>query len=115
MIKGPQIESLAAQEGEFHYITAITKTQIETLLARDVIQVELFEETLAEVTDTQQGVRYVLRRNPLRAAQIAATRADKLHAIEKVLGEQNDYLAEHPRAQVEKAADRVKNKIDKWR
>ncbi len=115
MIKGPQIELLASQQGEFHYITAITKPQIETLLARGLVQVELFDEELAEVTDTQQGVRYVLRRNPLRAAQVAATREDKVRTIEKAIGEQNGYLAEHPRAQVEKAADRVRNKIDKLR
>jgi hypothetical protein len=99
MIKGPQIELLASQQGEFHYITAITKPQIESLLARGVVQVELFDEELAEVTDTQQGVRYVLRRNPLRAAQVAATREDKVRTIEKAIGEQNGYLAEHPRAQ----------------
>jgi len=115
MIKGPQIELLANEEGEFHYITAITKPQIETLLAQGLVQIELFDEKLAEVTDTEQGVRYVLRRNPLRAAQIAATREDKVRTIEKAIGEQNSYLAEHPRAQVEKAADRVKSKIDKLR
>ena len=115
MIKGPQIESLANQEGEFHYITAITKPQIETLLTRSVVQIELFDEKLAEVTDTRQGVRYVLRRNPLRAAQVAATREDKVHAIEKAIGEQNRYLAEHPRADLEKAVDRVGKKIDKLR
>jgi len=115
MIKGPQIESLASQEGEFHYITAITKPQIETLLTRGLVQIELFDEKLAEVTDTEQGVRYVLRRNPLRAAQVAATRADKVRTIEKAIGEQNSYLTEHPRAHIEKAADRVKSKIDKLR
>ena len=32
MIKGPQIQQLQAeQDHEFHYITAITKTQVEGL------------------------------------------------------------------------------------
>jgi hypothetical protein len=115
MIKGPQIELLAGQEGEFHSITAMTKPQMETLLARGVVQVELFDEELAEVTDTRQGVRYVLRRNPLRAAQVAATREDKRRTIEKAIGEQNNDLAERPRAQLEQAADRVSRKIDKLR
>ena len=51
MIKGPQIEQIQAAEGQFHYITAITKPQIETLLKSGQLQMELFEDQLAEVTD----------------------------------------------------------------
>ena len=54
----------------FHYITAITKPQIEALVKTEVLQLELFEERLAEVT-TNEGVRYVLRRNPVRAAEMS--------------------------------------------
>jgi hypothetical protein len=45
MIKTPQIEALG--ERQFHYITAITKPQIEALLKSDVLQLDLFDETLA--------------------------------------------------------------------
>ena len=41
MIKSPQIEQLG--EG-LHYITAITKPQIESLLRAGVIQMELFDQ-----------------------------------------------------------------------
>lgn len=113
MIKGPQIESLASEEGEFHYITAITKPQIKALLVRSLFQMELFDEQLAEVTDLEAGVRYVLRRNPLRAEEIAAKREDKVRTIEQAIARETRYLAEHPRAQVKKAADRLEQKIDK--
>ena len=63
MIKGPQIKQLQAEKDhEFHYITAITKPQIETLLEKGVVQMELFDEQVAEVI-TDEGLRYVLRRN----------------------------------------------------
>ena len=47
MIKSKQIEDLV--EHKFHYITAITKPQIEAMLKKGVIQPELFDEELAEV------------------------------------------------------------------
>lgn len=109
MIKGPQIEQLG--EG-VHYITAITKPQIEKLLASGTIQLELFDEHLAEV-QTDDGIRYVLRRNPVRAHELAASRRDKKDSVQKLVDEQNLYLAEHPRAKVEVALRKVCAKIDK--
>ena len=79
MIKGPQIEQIQAEDSlELHYITAITKPQIESLLKQGLIQMDLFDETLAEVLDEEAGVRYVLRRNPGRASETARTRKSKL-------------------------------------
>ena len=75
MIKAPQRAELGA--ADFHYITAITKAQIDALIAAGVLQMDLFEETLAEV-EGEDGERYVLRRNPARAAELAASRQDKL-------------------------------------
>ncbi len=109
MIKGPQIEQLG--EG-VHYITAITKPQIEKLLASGTIQMELFDEDLAQV-QTDDGIRYVLRRNPVRADELAASRRDKKHSVQKLLDVQNVYLAEHSRAKVEVALRKVRAKIDK--
>ena len=73
MIKSGQVKDLSAVG--FHYITAITKPQIETLLAAGVLQMELFAAEICQVQE--EGVRYVLRRNPLRAEELAAGRADK--------------------------------------
>ena len=63
MIKTAQLEALTAEH--FHYITAITKSQIKTLLKGGVIHIEQFTEQLCEIES--DGIRYILRRNPVRA------------------------------------------------
>jgi len=108
MIKGPQMKELG--DAGFNYITAITKPQIETLLVQGEIQMELFDETLNEVI-THDGRRYILRRNPLRAEEMAATREDKKASVRQLVEEQNTYLAEHARASVEVASRKVAKKI----
>ena len=115
MIKGPQIKQLQAEKDhDFHYITAITKPQIEKLLKQGVIQMDLFDEHVAEVT-TDDGLRYVLRRNPARADDMAQTRQSKYAALEKLVKEQNAYLAEHPRASVAVAQRKVEARWKKLR
>lgn len=112
MIKTPQIEALGEQQ--FHYITAITKPQIEALLKSDVLQLDLFDETLAEIT-TAEGRRYILRRNPHRAQEIAASREDKYQTLSKAAVESNHYLSAHPRARVEVALRLLENRRQKLR
>jgi hypothetical protein len=107
MIKSGQIEELA--KAGFHYITAITKPQIETLLAGGVLQMALFDDSLCEVE--QEGLRYVLRRNPVRAAEIAATRAGKQASVELLIQQRNQYLAEHAKAKVSAAEKKVLAKV----
>jgi transposase len=114
MIKSQQIEDLK----DFHYITAITKPQIKTLLSEGVIQMSLFDQPLAEV-ETDDDIRYILRRNPIRAEEIRKARQEKLAAIRRRLQEQNQYLADHPRAQVEVALRKVHTycktlKVSNW-
>jgi transposase len=111
MIKGPQIELLQAEEDvDLHYITAITKSQIEALLKQGRIQIQLFDETLAEVADEKAGLRYVLRRNPQRAEEMAGTRNSKLAKVQQLVAEQTAYLAEHPRAGVTAARRKIKSR-----
>jgi hypothetical protein len=107
MIKSGQIEELS--KAGFHYITAITKPQIETLLAGGVLQMALFDDSLCEVE--QEGLRYVLRRNPVRAAEIAATRVGKQASVELLIQQRNQYLAEHAKAEVGAAEKKVRAKI----
>ena len=95
MIKSQQIEDLA-QQG-FHDITAITKPQIEKLLRTGTFQMELFEQELAEVL-ADEGVRYVLRRNPVRAQEVRENRQAKLVTLQALVAQHNHYLKEHPRA-----------------
>ena len=110
MIKSPQIAALA-EEG-FHYITALTKSQIDKLLSEGVLQMSLFDQPLAEVC-TAEGLRYILRRNPVRAEEIRQTRQQKLSRLQGLVAAQNTYLAEHPRATVERALHQVTEYADK--
>ncbi len=84
MIKTTHIERLP--EG-FHYITAITRPQIESLIKKGVLQLGLFEEKLCEIKE--EGVRYILRRNPIRAEEMAKTRISKLQGIERCIEGRN--------------------------
>jgi hypothetical protein len=112
MIKGPQIAELA--QAGFHYITAITKPQIESLLKAGVLQMELFDQALAEVCE-QDTTRYVLRRNPQRAEEMQATRHSKLDSLAMRIEQANLYLAEHPRAKVATALKSLQSQIAKLR
>jgi len=109
MIKSGQIETLA-KEG-YHYITALTKKQIETLLHKKIIDYSLFDSNLCEVD--AEGVRYVFRRNPIRAQEIAQNRSSKKASIEKLTIERNIYLSEHPKAREKTALTIVNKKIQK--
>src|SRR5437899_6207344 len=100
MIKGQQIEDLA-QHG-FHYITAITKPQIEKLLKTGTLQMDLFDQELAEVL-ADEGLRYVLRRNPVRAQEVRDTRHAKLATLQAHVAKANQYLTDHPRANAQGA------------
>jgi hypothetical protein len=107
MIKSGQIQDLA--QAGFHYITAITKPQIQTLVKSGVLQMNLFDAELCEISD--EGVRYVLRRNPLRADELSASRADKKASVERLRETLNRYLTEHPRAKPSTAERTVRAKI----
>lgn len=112
MIKSQQIEALGDQR--FHYITAITKPQIEGLLKNAVLQIGLFDETLAEVS-TAEGIRYILRRNPARAEQIASAREAKYQTLVQAVAAHNHYLGTHPRARVAVALRTLERRRQKLR
>ncbi len=126
MLRGPQLEALNAVG--LHYITAISKPQIETLLAADTLQMELFDLPLGEVivpTAVPQPPadpaatpapgplqeRYILRRNPVRQQELAATRTAKEQALARSVAEANAYLREHPRAQPATAQRRLEKRL----
>lgn len=114
MLKGPQIDALP---DDFRFVSAISKPQIRKMLGEGLLQMELFGDEVCEVK--AKGLRYILRRNPIRREQIALNRKSKLASVQKLAQQQTDYLAAHPRAEPDKAALRVserikKLKIDKW-
>jgi hypothetical protein len=108
MLKQAQIDLL--NQEQFHYITAITKPQIEKLLREGVFQMGLFEEKLVEVA--HDGVRYILRRNPERARELAVGREAKLARVRALLNQKNLYLAGHPRARLAVAGRDLQRKIE---
>jgi len=110
MIKNQQVEDLA--EYGFHYITAITKPQIEALINQGVIQMTLFDQRLAEIK-TDAGIRYILRRNPERMMEIRQSRASKLASLRQMVNKQNEYLTEHPRAGAAVALRKINERCEK--
>src|SRR6266498_2606438 len=59
----------------------------------------------------REGVRYVLRKNPIRATQLAASRTDKQATVEQLRQDRNGYLEKHPRAKVATAEKALRAKI----
>jgi transposase len=104
MIKSAGIDELHSHE--FFYITAITKPQIRTLLKDGVIQLGLFDTKLNEVT--KKGIRYILKRNPVRAEEMQVTRADKIAKLTNKAKAETEYLEAHPHASTEKVEQRLK-------
>jgi hypothetical protein len=97
-----------------HDITAITKPQIEALLADGTLHMGLFDQELAEVS-SNDGPRYILRRNPIRAADMAASRKAKLEKLQAEVDRLNIYLQEHAKANIEKAVARIKARCERLR
>ena len=117
MIKSEQIKAVEGAKG--HYISSLTKPQIQRLLREGVFQIELFDEDLAEVTDKTTEERYVLRRNPVRQEEMRVSRRDRQAALEKDVKKAETYLAEHPGAKVEVQKRKLdarltKLKLGKW-
>jgi transposase len=110
MLKGPQIDQLPE---DFRYITAITKPQILKMLEDSVIQYELFTDKVCEVE--YSGTRYVLRRNPIRAREIAISRESKRASVEKFAQDLTQYLAEHGKASIDAALKKATAKIQKMK
>jgi transposase len=114
MIKQPQIDQLPKS---FFYVTAITKAQINVLIKNKIIKLKDFSEEVYEVQDNQ--IRYILKRNPIRAQEIEKNKEEKFLSLQKKLEEKNIYLKEHPKSNLKKALDELKGKaknlhIDTW-
>jgi len=115
MLKLPQLAAL--KEQEFHYITAITKSQIRYFLKTGAFQMALFDQELAEVEI--DNVRYILRRNPQRVIEMAQKRQQKLESLQLRLNNKQSYLQEHPRANPDVAQKQLADyakllQIDQW-
>ena len=90
----------------------------KSLLARGVLNRSLFDQDLAEVV-SDDDPRYILRHNPIRAAEMGESRQNKLGSVQRQVDRQNKYLQEHAKAHVQVAVDKIvtqcrKLRLDAW-
>jgi transposase len=70
----------------------------------------MFDSAIFEVIQ-EDGLRYILRRNPERAVELKANRQSKLKKINNYVNQKNKYLSEHKKANPEIALKNVNTKI----
>jgi len=86
----------ALTEQGLKYLTALTDPQIRTLLTRDVLQLNLFDETLQEV---EVGARrLILRRNEALRHKLATRRQDKVATLQQKVAARNAFVQKATRA-----------------
>lgn len=86
----------ALTEQGLKYITALTDPQIRTLLKRDVIQLNLFDETLQDV---EVGARrLILRRNEALRHKLATRRQDKVATLSQKVVARHAFVQKATRA-----------------
>ena len=112
MVKSSQISEIESDRYKWNYLTTITKQQIKTLISEKIIQLDLFAEKVVEIK-TEDGIRYILRRNPERAEAIKQNRQLKIDKIKSIISDQNTYLKEHKKAKTEVALGKINDSISK--
>lgn len=116
MIRGPQQND--ANEAGFHYISALHKAEIETLLKSGELQMSLFDETVHE-TLLEDGRRLVTRCNPVRREEMNTARKGFKSRLEAWVIKANTYLEQHPKSkpatQLKEGQERLKRgKLNTW-
>lgn len=116
MIRGPQ-QAEAGAAG-FHYISALHKAEIETLLKSGYVQMNLFDNDVREVP-LEDGRRLVMRCNPARREEMAVARQGFKLRMEAWVTKANDYLKAHPKAkestQLREGTKRLqRGKLNAW-
>jgi hypothetical protein len=109
MVKRIPLERL--READFHYITAITKPQVEALVNQGVLQIAFFDQSLAEVE--HEGVRYIFRRNPVRVAEIEDSRMARVDKVRTLAATLSHELSASQRKSPQAALKRVEQRIIK--
>jgi len=86
----------------------------QTFAKQGTLHMDLFDQELAEVL-AEEGIRYVLRRNPVRAQEVRDTRHAKLATLQAHVAKQNQYLTDHPRANAQGALQKLVARAEKLR
>ena len=113
MIKTPQAKELT--DAGFHYITTLSKPEIRTLLKAEVLQMDFFDTDLYEVENTADGIRYVLRKNPVREVEMAQNRQKRIQKIQRYVEEKNSYLAGSLKRDKDVALRALQKKINHYK
>jgi hypothetical protein len=103
----------ALGEAHFRYVTALTEPQVRALLKSGKLQMELFDDTPAEVE--VGGKRYVLRRNPQTQAREAARRADQWQRVQAWIRERNEQVQQKARCQPASSLRQAQARLAKYR
>jgi len=103
----------ALGEAHFRYVTALTEPQVWALLKSGKLQMELFDDTPAEVE--VGGKRYVLRRNPQTQAREAARRADQWQRVQAWIRERNEQVQRKARCQPASSLRQAQALLAKYR
>jgi transposase len=72
---------------------------------------ELFTEKLCVIV--HENIRYILRKNPVRAEEIGESRNAKVEKIRKMVDDINKYLSEQPKADASTAIATVSERTEK--
>jgi len=97
MIKAKGRELLAEQG--FRYVTSMTDPEIRKALASGLLQLDLFDEEVAEVVAGDR--RYILRRNSAMTARTRTRRADQLARVHGKVDARNEQVVASRRADPE--------------
>lgn len=116
MIRRPQ--QMEASAAGFHYISALHKAEIETLLKSGEVQMTFFDNDVREVL-LEDGRRLVMRCNPVRREEIALARRGFKLRMEAWVTKANTYLKAHPKAkestQLKEGTGRLqRGKLNVW-
>lgn len=112
MVKSKGIKKLDEDpDNKGFYITAITKPQIEKMLKKGIIAMEQFTETLQEIE--HEKVRYVLRRNPQRAKEVAENRQSKIGKVLAATQKINEELISKTKMEPNTALTKIQTLINK--
>jgi transposase len=94
------------EQAHFRYITALTNPQIRKLIKADVIQPDLFDEQVVEVT--HDGKRLLLRCDPATQRKERHRREDKLRDLAERIAQRNAFVAQSQRAEPEAGLRQLK-------
>lgn len=110
MIRSPQQKQV--QEAGLHYISALHKNEIETLLKSGQLQMSLFDNPIHE-TKLEDGRRLITRCNPQRREELAQSHQGFKARMQAWVEKANHYLAEHPKAKVETQQKQAQERLKK--